>query len=299
MLLKQKAACRWLEEGEKNTKYFHSLVKKRKRKSRIYEIQHNGETLTEPEEIKASVVEHFEQAFSNDGNVILQNIHWVPSVLTQEDVQQLQENPTRENVKAVVFDMCADSTAGSTPPKNFTTTTIVLIPKTETHQLGKTFVQSAFAMFQNQTHQHSNDPLHLTQSGFVQGRLISDNILLSRTHCLGKNGCMNNTIFKLDMEKAYDRVNWNFLYLMLCKVGFPTVWIDMIKKLIENCCLASSSMVKVWGSLSRRVDLGRVILSRQPSLLLRQNAFHEDLNSCISSSPGLRSSQRVICPSPT
>ncbi|KAL0356484.1 UNVERIFIED_CONTAM: Transposon TX1 uncharacterized protein [Sesamum radiatum] len=260
---KQKAACRWLEEGEKNTKYFHSLVKKKKRKSRIYEIQHNGETLTEPEEIKASVVEHFEQAFSNDGNVILQNIHWVPSVLTQEDVQQLQENPTRENVKAVVFDMCADSTAGpdgfsahffqncwdiigSTPPKNFTTTTIVLIPKTETPSTWKDFRPISLCnvtgkilskLINTQMAPLLPKIISPAQSGFVQGRLISDNILLAQelAHCLGKNGCMNNTIFKLDMEKAYDRVNWNFLYLMLCKVGFPTVWIDMIKKLIENC----------------------------------------------------------------
>ncbi|KAL0313792.1 UNVERIFIED_CONTAM: hypothetical protein Sangu_2223600 [Sesamum angustifolium] len=37
------------------------------------------------------------------------------------------------------------------------------------------------------------------------------------------------------MEKAYDRMSWNFLYCMLTKLGFPEQWIKLIKKLIENC----------------------------------------------------------------
>ncbi|KAL2237481.1 UNVERIFIED_CONTAM: putative mitochondrial protein [Sesamum indicum] len=79
-----------------------------------------------------------------------------------------------------------------------------------------------------------------SQSGFVQGCMISDNILLAQelSHCLRKNSSLSNTIFKLNMEKAYDRVNWIFLYHMLSRVDFPTHWINMTKKLIENCWLS-------------------------------------------------------------
>lgn len=35
---KQKAACRWLIEGERNTKFFHSLVKKKRNRSFIHRI---------------------------------------------------------------------------------------------------------------------------------------------------------------------------------------------------------------------------------------------------------------------
>ena len=57
-----------------------------------------------------------------------------------------------------------------------------------------------------------------TQSAFIQGRLISDNILIvfEIFHYLknkrsGKAGYMALTI---DMSKAYDRVEWLFLEKM-------------------------------------------------------------------------------------
>ena len=59
---------------------------------------------------------------------------------------------------------------------------------------------------------------------FVPGRLITDNVLLAYelTHYLnhrkwGKNGV---AAIKLDMSKAYDRVEWMFLEKMMTKLGF-------------------------------------------------------------------------------
>ncbi|KAL0285322.1 UNVERIFIED_CONTAM: hypothetical protein Sradi_7176000 [Sesamum radiatum] len=127
-----------------------------------------------------------------------------------------------------LYEAVLDFFSGSTPPKNFTTTTIVLIPKTETPSTWKDFRPISLCnvtgkilskLINTQMAPLLPKIISPAQSGFVQGRLISDNILLAQelAHCLGKNGCMNNTIFKLDMEKAYDRVNWNFLYSCFVK----------------------------------------------------------------------------------
>ncbi|KAL2236252.1 UNVERIFIED_CONTAM: hypothetical protein Sindi_0816900 [Sesamum indicum] len=72
---KQKVVCKWLEEGEKNTKYFHSLTKKKRKQSRIYKIQHNGATLTKTEDIKNSDVNYFKQAFTMDDMVSVDDLH--------------------------------------------------------------------------------------------------------------------------------------------------------------------------------------------------------------------------------
>ena len=71
-----------------------------------------------------------------------------------------------------------------------------------------------------------------TQSAFVEGRLISDNILIAQemfhglrtnTSCKGKFMAI-----KTDMSKAYDRVEWKFIEELLRKMGFCEKWISWI-----------------------------------------------------------------------
>ncbi|GJZ26652.1 RNA-directed DNA polymerase, eukaryota, reverse transcriptase zinc-binding domain protein [Tanacetum coccineum] len=61
------------------------------------------------------------------------------------------------------------------------------------------------------------------QSAFVPGRAITDNILLTQELLKGYN-CINGpkrVSFKIDIQKAYDIVNWNFIEDMLQNFGFP------------------------------------------------------------------------------
>ena len=76
------------------------------------------------------------------------------------------------------------------------------------------------------------------QSAFIPGHLISDNILIAFEfmHYLkhkneGKESYMS---IKLDMSKAFDRVEWNFIYEVMIKMGFAKKWVDLIMNCISS-----------------------------------------------------------------
>jgi hypothetical protein len=69
-----------------------------------------------------------------------------------------------------------------------------------------------------------SDVISLNQSAFVPGRLITDNVLLAyeMTHFLQtkRDGRDGYATIKLDLSKAYDRIEWSFLEQMLLRMRF-------------------------------------------------------------------------------
>ncbi|KAL9690247.1 hypothetical protein QQ045_010644 [Rhodiola kirilowii] len=77
------------------------------------------------------------------------------------------------------------------------------------------------------------DVISIYQSAFVKGRIISDNFIVAHevSHFLknGKSGSSCYASIKLDMSKAYDRVEWCFLESIMHRLGFAEKWISGIK----------------------------------------------------------------------
>ena len=82
------------------------------------------------------------------------------------------------------------------------------------------------------------------QSAFLFDRLISDNIFVAfetlhsmRNHNKGKSGFM---ALKLDMSKAYDRLEWEYMKRVMINMGFHDRWIHLMMMCIT---IASYSMI--------------------------------------------------------
>ena len=74
------------------------------------------------------------------------------------------------------------------------------------------------------------------QTGFVPGRAITENILLAQELALDLDRKLRhpNLMLKLDMEKANDPMEWNFLIFMLRQFGFQEQAVDLMFRTVLN-----------------------------------------------------------------
>jgi hypothetical protein len=60
------------------------------------------------------------------------------------------------------------------------------------------------------------------QSAFIKGRFILDSVVIlhKMIHYMHKSK-KSGVLFKVDFKKAYDKINWEFMFSMMEMKGFP------------------------------------------------------------------------------
>lgn len=233
--------------------------------------------LKEDEEIAAEAINFFQDQFTEVTIPRrFSIIKYVPSLVDMGQNSDLVKQPTKEEVKAAVFglngntargpdgftgsfyqacweiigddlfDMVRAFFRGHELPKCVTHTNLVLLPKKKEVSTFSEMRPISLSNFSNKVisrviHERLVDLLPSLiseeQAGFVKGRNIVENILLTLeiiTNIRLRTKAGPNVVKKLDMTKAYDRLSWLFLTKILRKMGFVERFIGMIFGIVSN-----------------------------------------------------------------
>ncbi|WOL04982.1 hypothetical protein Cni_G13705 [Canna indica] len=76
-----KARCKWVEEGEKNTRYFHNLIKIKRKKSKVEFIEDNGQRKEGDKEMADAFATWYEKlwedtAYNNRCKEVIEELNW-------------------------------------------------------------------------------------------------------------------------------------------------------------------------------------------------------------------------------
>lgn len=140
-----------------------------------------------------------------------------------------------------VFECCKTWLDECSFPADLNNTNLVLIPKKTDAQCMKDFRPITLCnvlykilakVLANRFKDILPGLISENQSAFVAGRNITDNVLIAFEvihHMKKKTGGNDEEVaLKLDISKAYDRVDWNFLKHRMLNMGFCSKWIKWV-----------------------------------------------------------------------
>ncbi|XP_071902759.1 uncharacterized protein [Coffea arabica] len=216
----QKARVKWLKHGDRNSRYFHAVVRQRRAHQMIHRIKKsNGVWVDTNDDIATEAITYFSDFFTGSSESSSDMQHLIPTIISEEDNEKLEKIPSIEEVYRVVSSMDGDSAAGpdgftgkfftfaweviaqdvynailsffcgAELPRFITSTSIVLIPKIPNPQDFSQYRPISLCNFFNKLLSRILADrvayvlpkiISPQQTGFVKGRNITENFLLAQ-----------------------------------------------------------------------------------------------------------------------
>ncbi|XP_042972999.1 uncharacterized protein LOC122304801 [Carya illinoinensis] len=235
---KQRAKKNWYCMGDKNTKFFHACANQRRNKNLILSVlDSNANLKIDQDGIAEAFREHFSGVYTTAA----------PSKRTINICLQAVEGIVGEDVCRAALQFLN----GGRMDGGLNHTFVALIPKLKEPKSVNDFrpISLCNVMYKviakvlaNRLKTVLSAVISSNQSAFIPERLITDNIVAAyevlhsmRTRQKDKMGSM---ALKLDISKAYDRVEWKFLQGIMQKLGFGDRWIQLIMDCVSTVSYA-------------------------------------------------------------
>uniref|UniRef100_A0A803NTC1 Reverse transcriptase domain-containing protein n=1 Tax=Cannabis sativa TaxID=3483 RepID=A0A803NTC1_CANSA len=287
---RQRSRIQWLNLGDKNTRFFHKFASNRKRSNRIDSLtSEDGIVFHDSDSILSLIQSYYSNLFTSQHPHDLDIEAGLSDPLPRIDpshCQLLEVAFSPSEVKKALFQMGPDKALGKditeavlnvlnnlTDISQFNTTLVTLIPKVRKPvslkdyrpiSLCTTIYKIISKVLANRLKLVLSPLISPNQSAFLKSRLISDNILMAQEilHSIKnkKHGRVSWMAVKLDMAKAFDRVEWKFLQKIMEKFAFPTRFI----KLIMACITTATFKFKFNGQAMGLVTPSRGIRQGDP-----------------------------------
>ncbi|GJQ88887.1 RNA-directed DNA polymerase, eukaryota [Tanacetum coccineum] len=244
--LAQKAKVKWSIEGDKNTKFFHGIINKQRNNVAIRGIVVDGNWIEDPKMVKNEFLSHFADRFKSPCDSRFSLDMEFPNKLNAERITDLEQPFTKEEIKDVVWDCGLNKSSG--PDGSLLVFSkggnSSFITKSQGAKQVKDFrpISLIGCLYKIITKISANrlaiimgDLVNEMQSAFIANRQILDGpFILNEIIRWSKAKKKQTMIFKVDFEKAFDSVRWDFLDDVLKNFGFAVRWRNWIQSCLKS-----------------------------------------------------------------
>ncbi|KAL0411763.1 UNVERIFIED_CONTAM: hypothetical protein Slati_3766000, partial [Sesamum latifolium] len=228
-------------------------------KQMIYQItSSDGAILTEPNQVAAEFLSFFQSLLGGVRQRRTLNLEFLlphlKHTLTEEEANAMITPVTQAEIRAAFFDIAEDSAPG---PDGFSSGFSkaawpeigddVSVAVSEFFESGKLLKQLNARLLVMISKKVLHTLIDYSQTAFVSGRSIADNVLLAQELLVGYNQARlpQRCTIKVDIQKAYDSVNWDFILESLRILKFPFRFISWV----EQCITTVTFSISLNGSL--------------------------------------------------